>query len=303
MLPMPASPAFVTVGHLVRDAAPGDPRGFTLGGTVTFAAAQAHHLGLSAGIVTRCGPDLDLDADLPFAEVSRGVSSATTSFENVYSDAGRAQRVTALATAIQLEDVPDAWRAAPIVLLGPVFGEVSAEMAAWFGAKPQSGGVAAMAVPTLVGVSAQGWVRGLDAERRVYHKPWTGDPYWRGAHVLFASDEDLAGDEAELERWIDEVPIVAVTRSSRGARIWERGEAYEMEAFPAAEVDATGAGDTFATAFLIRLSETDDVAEAARFGAAAASLSVEGAGVAATADRAAIQVRIAAHPSITLHSA
>ena len=52
-----------------------------------------------------------------------------------------------------------------------------------------------------------------------------------------------------------------------------------MEAFPSEEVDATGAGDTFATGFLVRYRETGDVGEAARFGAAAASLSVEGVGV------------------------
>jgi sugar/nucleoside kinase (ribokinase family) len=65
-------------------------------------------------------------------------------------------------------------------------------------------------------------------------------------------------------------------------------------------VDPTGAGDTFATAFLIRLHETGDVAEAARFGGAAASVSVGGVGAAAMPERAEIEQRMREHPEITL---
>jgi sugar/nucleoside kinase (ribokinase family) len=117
---------------------------------------------------------------------------------------------------------------------------------------------------------------------------------------LFASDEDLAGDEAELQKWVSGVRVVAVTRSSRGARVFVEGERFEMESYPSEEVDATGAGDVFATAFLVRLHETRDVGEAARFGAAAASLSVEGIGVGAVAAREAILERIRVYPEVGL---
>jgi sugar/nucleoside kinase (ribokinase family) len=50
---------------------------------------------------------------------------------------------------------------------------------------------------------------------------------------------------------------------------------------PAAEVDPTGAGDVFATAFLVSLARGDDLAAAGAFGAAAASIVVEGVGPAA----------------------
>jgi hypothetical protein len=258
---------------------------------VTFAAAQADLLGLTTGIVTRAEADFPAEAKLPRASFVRGPSQATTSFENVYTEAGRRQRVLSVAEPISLEDVPAAWRGAPIVLLGPVIGEVPAGMAAWFESD------------SLVGVSAQGWVRALDSEGHVRHEPWTGAPYWRGADVLFASDEDLAGDETELERWVADVEIVAVTRSSRGARVFVRGRLFEMEAFPAREVDATGAGDTFATGFLVRYRETGSVAEAARFGAAAASLSVEGVGVTAMGSREAVEARMAAQPLVGLAEA
>jgi hypothetical protein len=79
-------PQFVTVGHAVRDLVPG---GWRLGGTITFAAVQAHKLDRSVGIVTRAGADLDLPALFPFAEIAGAVSRETTTFENVYEQGAR----------------------------------------------------------------------------------------------------------------------------------------------------------------------------------------------------------------------
>lgn len=281
----PAAPDFVVVGHVVRDIV---PEGYRLGGTVTFAAAQAHRLGLAVGIVTRTGPDLPLEGALKYAAVADAPSTRSTSFENVYTPAGRVQRLLAKADPIGAADLPTAWRSAPIVLLGPVFREVPAGFAREFSAE------------SLVGVSAQGWLREVAADGRVQHAPWIGDAFWAGAGVIFASDEDLAGDDAELARWTREAPIVAVTRSSRGARVFAEGHWREMAAYPEVEVDATGAGDTFATGFLVRYRETGDANEAARFGAAAASLSVRGVAAEAMGDRAAIEERMRAHPEISL---
>jgi sugar/nucleoside kinase (ribokinase family) len=118
--------------------------------------------------------------------------------------------------------------------------------------------------------------------------------------VLFVSDEDLAGDESMLERWTREVPVVAMTESWKGARVHGDGAWRRMDAFPEAEVDPTGAGDTFATALLVRLRETGDVYEAARFGAAAASISVGGMAAESIATREQIDERLRAYPEVAL---
>ena len=78
------------------------------------------------------------------------------------------------------------------------------------------------------------------------------------------------------------------------------GEWRRIGAFPEREADATGAGDVFAAALLARLSETDDVALAARFGAAAASICVSGEGALAIGGRREIEERMAQHPEIVL---
>jgi sugar/nucleoside kinase (ribokinase family) len=280
---MPA-PDFVVAGHAVRDIVPG---GWRLGGTVTFAAVQAERLGCSVGIVTRAGDDLDLSA-LSFAEMARVPTASTTSFENLYEAGGRRQHVHAQADAMTTSDVPVSWLDAAIVLIGPVLGEVP------------PGFAAAFAESSLVAVSAQGWLRALDPNGNVIRAPWTGEPFWRGADVVFVSDEDLADGRDELDAWTRDVAVVAMTRSHKGAHVFAEGRWREMAAFPEAEVDPTGAGDTFATAFLIRLHETGDAGEAARFAAAAASLSVGGIGAAAMPVRAEIEERMRQHPEVAL---
>lgn len=278
-------PEFVAVGNATRDVVPG---GWRLGGTVSFAAVQAQRLGCSAGIVTRAPADLDLATNLPGIELAQAPSPVATTFENVYSGGERHQRILAQAPPIDAADVPVAWRAAPVVLLGPVWGEIAPGFAEVF----DEG--------SLVGVSAQGWLRDAGADGRVGHRLWTGAPFWLGCDVLFVSDEDLADRRAELDAWAKDVPIVALTESSRGARVFAEGRWRRMDAFPEVEVDPTGAGDTFATGFLIRLHETGDAGEAARFGAAAASLSVRDIGIAAMPDRAEVEERMGRYPEIAL---
>ncbi len=279
------TPDIVVVGHAVRDIV---RDGWRLGGTVSFAAVQAHRLGLSVGLVTRASADFDVAAQLPFAQVVQEPSEVTTSFENAYREGQRHQHIRARAAPLLRDDVPVAWRDAPIALLGPVFSELEPDFAAIF------------SDVSLVGISAQGWLRAADADGRVRHTLWTGAPFWNGCDVLFVSDEDLANGQAELERWAADVPVVAMTESWRGARVCSRGSWRRIDAFPEREIDPTGAGDTFATGFLIRLHETGDVEEAARFGAAAASLSVGGVGVAAMPSRSEVEERLRRYPQVTL---
>ena len=131
-------------------------------------------------------------------------------------------------------------------------------------------------------------------------RAWAGPPFWEGADVLFVSDEDLAGDERQVDRWVEDLPAVVVTRERRGVRVHSEGAWREIEAFPAGQVDPTGAGDVFAAAYLIRYEETGDVPAAVRFASAAAAASVEAAGSEGIADRDEIERRLAAHPEIVL---
>jgi sugar/nucleoside kinase (ribokinase family) len=74
------------------------------------------------------------------------------------------------------------------------------------------------------------------------------------------------------------------------------GHWYEVPARPVQEVDPTGAGDVFASAFLIRFAETGDPLAAARFATVVASMSVEGAGMATIPDRRRVEDWLSRHP-------
>ena len=278
-------PDFVVCGHAVRDIVPG---GWRLGGTVTFAAVQAHRLGLSVGVVTRAGADLDVRAELPFADVVQGASPQSTSFENHYVSGERKQRVRSRAAPVGIDDVPEAWRASAIVLVGPVFREIDPSFAS------------ELDDAALVGVSPQGWLRALDDDGNVTRIAYEGEPFWRGADAIFVSDEDLLGGRGDATPWLEGEAVVTITESHRGAQVWSKGRWRRIDAFPEDEVDPTGAGDTFATAFLIRLHETGDAAASVRFGAAAASLSIGGIGAAAIPKRDEIEARMSEYPEVTL---
>jgi sugar/nucleoside kinase (ribokinase family) len=279
-----SAPGFIVLGHAVRDIIAG---GWRLGGTATFAAVQARRLGVTAGVVTRTAGDIPFGELLPDIEVAGRPSEATTNFENVYERGQRRQRVPLQAEPIELEDVPDGWRSSPVVLLGPVCGEIAPGIGDAFGG-------------SLVGVSAQGWLRELDNDTRVHRRAWDGPPFWAGSRVLFVSDEDIGEETGQLEAWAQDVPVVALTRYRQGAEVCLEGRWLRIDAFPADEADPTGAGDIFATAFLIRYHETGDAAEAARFAAAAAAYSVEGPGIERVATREEIEARMAQHPEIAL---
>jgi fructokinase len=77
--------------------------------------------------------------------------------------------------------------------------------------------------------------------------------------------------EAALAEAAAEVDIVACTDSENGAHILAGGNRWDVPAVPTEIVDATGAGDLFAGAFLWGLTEGHDLETCGRMGNLAAS--------------------------------
>jgi 1D-myo-inositol 3-kinase len=255
-------PDFLVVGHIVKDIYPGSWR---LGGAAAYATVCAQRLGLTAAAVTACAPDLSPAEAIPQIQWHVVASISTTTFENRTVGGKREQQVLDLGTPIGPGHLPGAWLDAPIVLLAPVLGDVDPDMGRLF---PES---------SLVGLGAQGWLRRLESGR-VFPGRVDPEDEWLVGDVVFASVEDLE-DPDEAAAWQARVPIVVLTRGAGGCTVWSGSGRHDIPAFGAREVDATGAGDVFAAAFLVRLRETGDALDAARFASAAASLLVQGVGI------------------------
>ena len=120
---------FLVIGHVVQDVV---PDGYTVGGTTTYSSITARNLGREPGIVTRLAPDFVLPAVLHDIDVHRIPSAHTTTFHNIYRDGHREQFLLARAEPLEPDDVPPAWRAAPIVHLGPLARELDPRIAEYF---------------------------------------------------------------------------------------------------------------------------------------------------------------------------
>lgn len=274
-------PDFLVIGHAAKDLNDG---GYQWGGTVLYSALTARNLGLRVGVITSGGPDLDLEQSLGDIETICVPSAVTTTFRNLYGERARHQHVLAVADGIKTEDVPLAWRKVPIVHLGPIAREIKEDMISLF---PSS----------LLGLTPQGWLRQWDAQGRVFPCPWkqVGNllPL---VDVLVVSEEDLAGEAGALRSYLDIPSVSVVTEGEKGVTLHYHGRSSHFPARKARSVDPTGAGDVFASAFLVRFSEIKDPHEAARFANVAASLSVEKVGVASVPGRAQIETLVTNKP-------
>jgi hypothetical protein len=231
-----------------------------------------------------------VDVLLPGVDCVVVPSEQSAQIRNVYESGHRRQRMPQRAAPLTARHLPDAWRSSPLVLLGPVAGELDSSLAEPFAS-------------SVFGVGAQGWLRETAPDGTVRPVPpddWDAAPILRAATALFLSDEDVPPQAAPaaLKRWARMVDVVAFTRGYDGADIGYRGEWWHVGAFPVEAVDPTGAGDVFAAAFLIRLGETKDIGQAARFASCAASFVVEGEGVAGIPDRRQVEARLLEHPEI-----
>ncbi|WP_299026423.1 PfkB family carbohydrate kinase [uncultured Thermanaerothrix sp.] len=267
---------YLVIGHVTQDLSPGGP---VLGGTAAYAALTARAMGLRVGVITACHPETDL-SPLSEVQVLAWPAEHTTTFENLSRPEGRVQYLHRLATSLQLNMVPEAWRKTPIVHLAPVAQEVDPKLVRAF---PDS----------FIGLTPQGWLRAWDAQGRVHFTEWPEARYvLEAANAAVLSLEDVAGNEAIIEEMLASIRVLVVTEGAAGARLYWNGDLRYFRPPAVQEVDATGAGDVFAAAFFIRLHQTRDPWEAARYATQLAAISVTRPGLAGVPTAAEAQEKL-----------
>ncbi len=75
-----------------------------------------------------------------------------------------------------------------------------------------------------------------------------------------------------------QVPLVIVTQGPDGCMVNHKGDIKHVDSYQVHEIDATGAGDSFAGAFIASYLQNKDIIQAARWGNAAGAFNVQDLG-------------------------
>jgi sugar/nucleoside kinase (ribokinase family) len=277
-------PDVVVVGSATRDLSDEDPRGWMLGGGVTFGALALARLGVRTGVV------LGLDEEAATARELDLIRAAGATiievpldngpvFTNVETLAGRIQTCGSRSDPVPTAALPEGWDAAPAFVFAPVASEIPED---WVDVPPASACVA---------FAWQGILRNLAPGERVTPKAPGPSPFLERADILAFSRHDVPTDLRlrDVVAWVSEECDVLVTAGLIGGLLLRvrNGRMVGARAYPSVpslvEVDPTGAGDTMLAGLVAsRLVAGDEARLLGRdlyTGAAASSLLVEGPGM------------------------
>lgn len=255
---------YLCIGHVCQDIV---EDGYALGGSASYSSLTAHHLGKKAGVLTSFGPDFSFLSALENVAIFNKPSNATTIFANVYQGYDRTQYLHKRATTILASDLPTEWRDVPLVHLGPIADEVD------FGL------IKAFSPNTIIAATPQGWIRKWDEKTRIVSPKILDWQKLIGIDILILSEEDILGYEDLFSTITAEIELVVLTRDAKPATVYYKNTQQDFPVYPVEPVDPTGAGDTFATGFLVKYLETKDIAKAMAYGHVVASVCIESKGL------------------------
>lgn len=277
-------PDVVIVGAATRDIVDSDPRGWVLGGGVTFGALALARLGLRVGVVlgvdeqAATAPELELLRDAG-AELAPVPLSSGPIFTNIETLSGRIQLYDSYCDPLPADATPDEWRSARNWVFAPIASELPA---AWADVPP---------VGACVAFAWQGILRNLVAGEQIRPKAPGPSPFLRRADIVAVSRHDLPSDLPirDIGAWVGNRCDVLLTAGLLGGMLlrFRGGRLTGARAYPsvpsALEIDPTGAGDTMLAGLVAARIAAGDTARAngrdLHVGAADSSLLVEGPGM------------------------
>ena len=255
---------YLVIGHITQDL---NSAGKSIGGTAAYAARTANALGCKVGVVTAC-------AEIPESDLLDGVdiynigASRSTTFSNLNTSAGRIQTVHHTAPQIKYHHIPEVWRAAPVVHLGPVLHEIDHNIVRNF---PDS----------KIFITPQGWFRNRDEDGLISFAEWPEANFvLNRCQAAVLSIEDLNNNEKYAEQLARSISLLVITKGSDGADMYREGFKRHFTVEKKEELDSTGAGDIFASSFFIHYIQNNDPAEAVNFALQIAADSVKREGLA-----------------------
>ncbi len=269
---------YTTIGHVTVDVMTDGSR--RPGGSAFYSALQAARLGLRALILTQGSGEIEqlLEPYRGELELELFPARETTTLGTSGSGATRRQRVLAWAGVIAEQVTVDT----QILHLAPVARETPG---VWRG---RAG---------FVGLTPQGLVRAWNKHNgEVSPAPLDSGRLPEHLDAIVLSEHERAICAGHISTAAEAGSVVAVTAGANPTEILLPGGGVVHVKVPAIDDprDDLGAGDVFAAAFFVALSEGRPAKSAAAFANAAAAVRIGGAGADAIGDRTAIEARLRA---------
>lgn len=288
-------PDVVVVGCAARDITDDDPRGWRLGGGVTYGALALARLGVRVGVVVGLDPLARDAGELGLIESAGGTVirvpiARGPVFHNEERPTGRVQTCLSTSDPVPTDALPPTWRQAPAWYLAPVASEIPD---AWADVpRPRA----------FVAFGWQGILRHLYPGERVWPLDPGPSPLLYRADLVGVSRHDIPHGLKmdDIARWLGSPCELLLTAGPHGGILlrYLRGRLVGGRTWPGlpvrGEVDATGAGDTMLAGVLaarVVAARRGEDGRDLRLGALASSLVVEGPGMGAVPHRRGVRER------------
>lgn len=264
------------------------------GGAVSYAARTASALGRRLSILTIGDPDTDLTA-LDAHDLTL-VPDTTLTLAHSETTAGD-RRLTLRARPsrpLAASDLPEGWDSPSLLILAPLLPD-DIDLQSFHAVAPDA--------PR--GLLGQGLQRTVAPSSTIVTRSRPSSDLLQAmtaTTTLFLSAE-------ETNNWVrEDITLLighgarfVVTRGAAGVSVYGGGhDAIELDAVPLESgdpVDSTGAGDVFATAFMLAVAEGQDDAAAAQIASELAAAAVERVGAAPLPERRIDPARAGARPA------
>jgi sugar/nucleoside kinase (ribokinase family) len=232
-------PTLVVVGAASRDRDEHEPRGWRLGGGVTYASLAAARLGVDVhsliGVDAEAGRAHELDVlraagvDVRLVPIGQGPV-----FDNRQTTGGRIQYSDGPSDSIPTSSLLSDWRAPNAAILAPVAAEISDAWASAFNPR------------TTVAVGLQGLLRKFVPGGAVEPLPVRRTALVDRAGLMHVSAEDVAAGSAPLSELVTDGQELVLTNGASGALWIGAGSMRYLPTTPIGDaIDTTGAGDVF----------------------------------------------------------
>lgn len=260
-------PEIKVVGHYCHDTLVGKHGVHAaLGGSAAYISAILAGLGAPFSVVSKVGPDFLYGGEIKGTPPRVIPGAGTTHFVDDYTLPGERRSVCdAVCEPIFPEDLGGS---AEIAMACGIAGEVLPETLR----KMKS-------LARVTVADAQGLLRRIDPDGRVRNIRLEETAFadcLEAVDFLKASREEARHFDLARARTLT---TVIVTAGAEGCVLYTRDEELHVPAYPAEEVDSTGAGDCFLAGFAYGLLKGLDPARAARLGNRCGAIAVSQLGV------------------------